>query len=112
MSSGQDLVIELQGKVTMLDKALQQLGNRGRAYAQAEMDYRIGLAQKILTERDKGTPVTIISDVCRGDRGIAKLKFERDVAETVYKSAMEAINTFKLQIKIIENQIDREWKNS
>ena len=110
--SGQDLVIELQGKVAMLDKALQQLGNRGRAYAQAEMDYRIGLAQKIIVERDKGVPVTIISDICRGDRSIAKLKFERDVAETVYKSALEAINTYKLQIKILENQIDREWKNA
>lgn len=110
--SGQDLVLEMQGKVQMLDKALQQLGNRGRAYAQAEMDYRIALAQKIIVERDKGVPVTIISDICRGDRSIAKLKFERDVAETVYKSAMEAINTYKLQIKILENQIDREWKNA
>lgn len=109
--SGQDLVIELQGKVQMLDKALQQLGNRGRAFAQSEQDYRIALAQKIITERDKGTPVTIISDVCRGDKVIAKLKFERDVAEAVYKSALEAINCFKLQIKVLENQIDREWKN-
>ncbi len=109
--SGQDLVIELQGKVQMLDRALQQLGNRGRAFAQSEQDYRIALAQKIITERDKGVPVTIISDVCRGDKVIAKLKFERDVAEAVYKSALEAINCFKLQIKVLENQIDREWKN-
>ena len=110
--SGQDLIIEMQNKVAMLDKALQQLGNRGRTFAQAEMDYRIALAQKIITGRDKGVPVTIISDICRGDKAIAKFKFERDVAETVYKSALEAINTYKLQIKILENQIDREWKNA
>jgi hypothetical protein len=110
--SGQDLIIEMQNKVAMLDKALQQLGNRGRTFAQSEMDYRIALAQKIVTERDKGVPVTIISDICRGDRNIAKLKFERDVAETVYKSALEAINAYKLQIRILENQIDREWKNA
>ncbi len=108
--SGQDLLMELQGKVTMLDKALQQLGNRGRANAEAEQNYRIALARKILIERDKGTPVTVISDIARGDREIAKLKFERDVAEITYKSAMEAINCYKIQIKVLSEQIDREWK--
>ncbi|MFY9421450.1 MAG: hypothetical protein WAP91_00355 [Bacilli bacterium] len=108
--SGQDLYLELSIKVELLDKALRALGERGREYAKAEHDYRVALAQKILIERDRGTPVTIISDVCRGDKVIAKLKFERDVAEVVYKAAMEAINTYKLQIKILENQIEREWK--
>ena len=104
-----DLINELKGKTALLDSALNQLGIRGRAYAQAEQDYRIALAEKILMERTNGIPVTIISDVCRGDRKIAKLKFERDVAETVYKAALEAINTYKLQIKLLESQIDREW---
>ena len=55
MTSGQDLIIELQGRVSMLDTALKQLGNRGRAAADAEQKYRISLAQKIMVERDKGT---------------------------------------------------------
>jgi hypothetical protein len=101
---------ELSNKVSLLDSALQQLGNRGRLYADAEQKYRVALAQKILIERDKGTPVTIISDVCRGDREIARLKFDRDCAEITYKAAMEACNVYKLQIKILENQIEREWK--
>ena len=109
--SGQDLYQELQGRVAMLDKALGVLGNRGRAAAQADHDYRVALNQKILTERDKGTPGTIMSDVCRGDQEIAKLRLERDIADVVYKSAIEAINCYKLQIKVLENQIDREWKN-
>ena len=101
---------ELQEKVQLIDSALQQLGKRGRSYAQAEMDYRQALNQKILMERDKGTPVTIISDVCREDRAVAKYKFERDVAEVVYKSAMEALNVYKLQLRILENQIEREYR--
>lgn len=109
MSSGQDLMIEMQGRIKMLDAALQQLGNRGRAYAQAERDYRMALAKKILAERDKGTPVTIISDVCRGDREIAGLKFNRDVAETVYDAAKEACNVYKLEIRTLDEQITREW---
>ena len=108
--SGQDLMLDLQGKVQLLDSALRQVGKRGRDYAQAEHDYRIALAQKIAIERDKGTPVTIISDVCRGNPEIAKAKFNRDVAEITYKAALEACNVYKLQLRLLENQIDREFR--
>ena len=108
--SGQDLMRDLSGKVSLLDSALRQLGVRGREYAQAEQDYRVALAQKILIERDKGAPVTIISDICRGDREIAKKKFDRDCKETGYKAALEAINVYKIQIKTLESTIEREWR--
>lgn len=108
--SGQDLMLDMQQAVNMLNAALREYGGRGRAYAIAERDYRVALAKKILEERDKGTPVTIVGDVCRGSPEIAEKKFERDCAEVVYKSAMEAINGYKLQIKVLENQIDREWR--
>lgn len=104
-----ELINEIGQKSKLLDAAVRELGIRGRAYAQAEQDYRIALAEKIISERDKGTPATICSDICRGDRRIAKLRFERDVAEVVYKSAMESINSLKLQIRILDNQIEREW---
>jgi len=104
-----DLVNEMSSKVSLLDTAIRELGKRGQAYAEAEKQYKIALAQQILTEREKGVPVTIISDICRGNPKIAKLRFERDVAEVTYKSAMEAINSYKLQIRILDSQIEREW---
>ena len=91
-----NLMDELWQKFKMLDAASKELRSRGSAYC-------------ILLERDKGTPVTIISDVCRGDRTIAGLKFNRDVADVVYKSALEAVNGYKLQIRILDAQIEREW---
>ena len=106
-----DLVTAIGEKVALLDAAITQLGKRGKAYAQAEMDYKIALAKKILEERDKGTPVTIISDICRGSPSIAKLRLERTCAEVVYKSAMEAINGYKLQIRMMDSQLSREWGN-
>lgn len=57
-------------------------------------------------------PVTIISDVCRGEPEIAKLRLERDIAETVYKSALEAIQSYKLQIRILDAQVEREWSRA
>ena len=107
-----DLVNEISAKVSLLDAAIAQLSKRGRAYAEAEMNYKIELAKKILYERDKGTPVTIISDICRGDPHIAKMRFERDCAEVVYKSAQEAINSYKLQIRLMDAQLTREWNNA
>lgn len=104
-----DLITEIGAKSALLDAAVKQLGVRGKAYAQAERDYKVALSKKIMEERANGTPVTIISDVCRGDAEIAKLRFERDCAEVVYKSAMEAIQSIKLQIRILDAQVAREW---
>lgn len=105
-----DLIQEIGAKSALLDTAIKQLGIRGRAYAQAEHDYRVAMRQKILEERANGTPVTIISDLCRGDPDVAKLRIERDIALTVYESAKEAIQTYKLQIRILDAQIEREWR--
>lgn len=106
-----DLLNELSAKVNLLDTAVKELSKRGQRYAQAEHDYKVRLSQQILIERDKGVPVTIISDICRGNKEIAKLRFERDVAEVAYKAAQEAINSYKLQVRILDSQISREWSN-
>lgn len=108
--SGQDLMLAMQTNINLLNTAQKESVSRGITCAEAERDYRIALAKKILMERDKGTPVSIISDVSRGSVEIAELKFKRDCAEVVYKSALDAINNYKLQIKVLENQIEREWK--
>ena len=104
-----DLVTEIGNKSRMLDVAIAELKKRGQKYAEAEKAYRIALARRILEEREKGTPVTIISDICRGSTQIAALRFERDYAELVNKSAMEAINSMKLQIRLMDSQLGREW---
>ena len=57
---GYELINEIGAKSALLDKAIGQLGARGRAYAQAE-------------------------------------------------SAREAIQGYKLQIRILDAQLEREW---
>lgn len=108
--SGQDLFSDLTNKIALLDRALGEFGSRGRTYAKAEQDYRQAIAKKILVERDNKTPVTIMSDICRGDTEIARLKFERDVSEVTYKAAAEAIQVYKIQIRVLENTIEREYR--
>lgn len=107
---GQNLYLELERRSALLDNALQEIGKRGEKYANAERDYRMALAKRILIARDNAVPVTIINDICRGDEKIANLKLERDCAEASYKAAIEACNVQKLQIKLLENQIEREYR--
>lgn len=106
----QDLMIEMQQLRKTLNLAIEKLKERGYKKAEAERKYRVALQKKILEERDKGTPVTIISDICRGDEEIAKLKQERDIAETLYETAYEKILSTKIELKIVENQLEAERK--
>jgi hypothetical protein len=95
----------------MLSVAITKLKERGKRAAETEADYRIALSTKLLELRSNGHPVTIIGDIARGNKDIAHLKLLRDIAETEYNVAQEFINVTKLQIKILENQINREWGN-
>lgn len=110
--SGQDQVINIQDLYKILDKCILDLAGKGRAKAQAECDYRVELAEKILTERAKKIPVTIISDICRGDRKIAKLKFDRDVADVLYDTVLQKIYATKLQLQIAEKRFNIEYSNT
>ena len=104
-----DLFLEAQDKTSQLDKALGSLGKCGRENALAEKNYRIALRKAILLERNKGTPVTIILNLVKGEDEVSELRFKRDVAETLYKACLEGINVLKLEVKILEEQISREY---
>ena len=106
-----ELMGEINLKRQQMHEALRQIKIRGRERAQTEKDYRVALRAEYLKERDNGTPVTIISDICRGSPSIAALKFERDVADSLYFSACEAVNVYKRELTILENQINREWNS-
>ena len=59
--------------------------------------------------RNEGMKVTIIPLVVYGIQEVANKRYMRDVKEAVYQANQEAINSIKLQIRIIENQLQREW---
>lgn len=100
---------ELDNKTRLLDAAVKELRSRGTALAEAEREYRIAKAKAILEEREKGTPATVTLDIVKGRKDIANLCFKRDCAEVIYKSALEAINSTKLQLRLLESQVQREW---
>ena len=100
---------ELQSKTQQLDFSIKQLRKNGTEYAQAERDYKILLRQECLKLRDDGMAIGMIDKTCYGIPSVAEARFKRDVAEAVYKANIEAINSIKLQMRLLENQLQREW---
>lgn len=105
-----DLYTELQSKTRQLEASIKQLRKSGTDYAQSERDYKVLLRSECLKLRDEGMAIGMIDKVCYGIPSVAEARFQRDVAEAVYKANLEAINSIKLQMRLIESQLDREWR--
>lgn len=104
-----DLYNELESKIQELEISIRSLRKTGQKYAEAERDYKILLRQEVLKLRDEGQAIGVITLTCYGIPSVAEARFKRDVAETVYKANLEAINSIKLQLRLLENQIQREY---
>ena len=105
-----DLYNDIQQKLKELDISIKSLRKTGTEYAQAEENYKLKLREEALKLREEDKmAVTLIQQIIYGVPTVAKLRFERDVKEVIYKANLEAILSIKLQIKVLENQLDREW---
>lgn len=107
-----DLMDELRAKNMQLDQSLKMLRKSGENYAEAYREYRVELAKELLRLRDEGLPASLVESLARGNREIAMLKQKEIVNEAVYEANRESINVLKLQIKILNEQISREWAES
>ena len=104
-----DLWSEIQSKTRQLDYSVKELRKSGTAYAEAERAYKIKLRETALRLRSQDMAVGMISMTVYGVPEVAELRFKRDCCEAVYKANIEAINAIKLEIRIINEQLSREW---
>ena len=104
-----DLYQELQSKIKQLDISLKQLRKSGTDFAESERAYKILLRHECLKLRDEGMAIGLIEKTCYGIPTVAEARFKRDVASAVFKANLEAIQSLKLQMRLLESQIQREW---
>lgn len=105
-----DLFQEITKLTNELDISVRQLRKSGTERAEAERKYKICLRQEALKLRaEENMPVTLINQIIYGIQEVANLRFDRDVKEAVYQANLEAINSTKLKLRILENQLNREW---
>lgn len=105
----QDLYHELQVLTQQLNITIGEFEKAGIKLAECERDYKIQLRKMCLYLKQSGMAVGLINMTVYGSPEVASLRFERDVAEAVYKTKQELINGIKLQMRLIEEQIKREW---
>lgn len=106
-----DLSIELNNKMKDLDVAIRSLRKTGEDYAKAYTDYRVALAKELLILKNEGYAITLAGDIARGKPEIAHLKFLEISKEAIYKANLESINATKLAIKIIQEQMNKEYSS-
>ena len=106
-----DLTNELNNLINKLDISVKSLRKTGSEYAKAYTDYRVALAKELMILKEEGYAITLAGDIARGKPEIAKLKFKEISSEAIYKANQESINALKLQIKIIQEQINKEYSS-
>lgn len=105
-----DLYDDIQELMKELTSSIKLLRINGNSLAAAERDYKITLRQEALKLRaEKDMPVTLINQVIYGVPEVAEKRLKRDIAETMYNTNLEHINVTKLKLRILENQLSREW---
>lgn len=107
-----DLFNDIQDLILRLTKSINILAKYGKEFSEAERDYKITLRQEALKLRnDENMPVTLINQIIYGVPEVANKRFKRDVAQAMYDTSKENVNVLKLQLRVLEGQMQREWIN-
>lgn len=99
----------IEEKMNKAEQSLSEYKKLSKDYAIKERNYRTALSKRLLERRAEGLPVTNLVDVVKGEEDIARLRFERDIAEGLMKSAEKGTDFYKLYARLMENQTSREW---
>lgn len=91
------------------DNLIVDLAKDGDRLALAEYDYQVQknkTARRLMAE---GYSATMINVLLKGEHEVATLMLERDTAKSRYDATKETINIVKLQMRMTDAQINREW---
>lgn len=106
---GLSAIQQLNDLQNVLDSTITLMAKQGKELSEAERDYYIALRQQALLMKDAGEPATLISLTIKGVPEVANLRYERDFAQSRYDVSREKIMALKLNIRVLEGIISREW---
>ena len=103
---------EIQETLSNLDLALAQAKTRGLEYSKAEAAYYTAKDRRVRELMDEGYSATAIGMIVKGEESVSdKLQHFRNM-EVLYKNALEAVNVYKLRLRVLESQYEREWSRA
>jgi hypothetical protein len=99
-------------KRAKMKPALERMQKAGHELAKAEYEYKKALRQEVLMERAKETAVGVIYKIIYGEETVGMARLKRDIALTDYETYKELVMLLKADLRLLDNQIAREWSNS
>jgi hypothetical protein len=106
-----DLYVEERQLMSKLDRLIEEYGRCGVEHAKRDREYYALKAAKTLELKEQGMPATVIAQIIKGVDPVAGAREKMLVSETMARATLEAILSTKLQIKIVESQLQREYSN-
>lgn len=106
-----DLYTEEQHLRSSLDRHIDEYRRCGIEHAKRDREYYVLKATKTLELKDQGMPATVIAQVIKGIEPVAEAREKMLVAEVMTRAALEAVLSTKLQAKLVDGQLQREWAN-
>ena len=107
----QDLMNEMNRLKGELHASMKRLRQNGETLAQREADYQVKKARAVVEMKSQGCSITEIGLTIKGQPEVSDALFARDMAKAMYEANQEHINVVKLELRVLENQIAREWSN-
>lgn len=104
-----DLLNGLEEDRRLMKRASEELRKRGHELAKAENEYQVAKHTRCLQLKAEGYSATMISLIIKGDDEVSTKLLARDIAQVDYQSAIEALNVYKLDSRLLEAQLQREW---
>ena len=94
----------------LLNLAVEESKKRGKAMVEAEAAYYSAKAHEAFKLLEDGYAVTFIQSVIKGRPGVSDAMSDYHAAEVEYKNAVEAVNVYKLKLRVLEADYEREWE--
>lgn len=106
---GLQAINNLNNLQKQLNDAISLMGIQGKELSEAEKSYKIALMQEALRLKEEGMAATLITLVVKGAPEVANCRYERDFAQSRYDTTKEKIMSLKLNIRVLEGIVEREW---
>jgi hypothetical protein len=104
----QVIINAIGDKNRLLSSKTDEYGEKIEATAQAERDYNVAYAKKMVTLKMDGQPVTLIPKLTSGDLTVANFYYKFRIAEGVQRACLQSIQDIRSQIDSLRSLLS--WK--
>ena len=103
---------EIQETLQLLDMTIAEAKEHGYAMNLAEVHYYSVKDQELSELAEKGVSATLAKETIKGKPRVNDALLDFRNKQIDYDNAREGINAYKLRIRVLEAQLEREWSQA